>query len=111
MEALTFKQIIHRDIKQTFLNLDEFGEEHEVNGRTVVVIFDDIENVEREKKMQSHMDGLYTRQKFLFIAAEDFGRLPGQGQLVTVDGKRYVVVDATDESGMYGITMEANRSR
>ena len=57
MEALTFKQIIHRDIKQTFLNLDEFGEEHEVNGRTVVVI----------------------RQKFLFIQLRTSDGSPARG--------------------------------
>lgn len=27
-----------------------------------------------------------------------------------VDSKKYLVVDATEESGIYGITLEANRS-
>lgn len=111
MNRPTFKQILHRDIKHTFLNLDEFGEEHEVNGNTVVVIFDDIENIEREKKMKSTMDGIYVRQYFLYISAEDFGALPAQGKLVTIDGKKYIVVDATDEAGVYGITLEANKSK
>lgn len=111
METMSFKDILHRDIKQTFLNLDEFGEEHEVNGKTMTVIFDDIENVEREKKMQSHMDGLYARQYFLYVCADDFGPLPAQGKIVTVDKKKYLVVDATDEAGVYGITLEANRSK
>lgn len=106
-----FKQILLSDVKTVFLNLDEFGEPHDVNGKTCIVIFDDIENIEREKRMQSHMDGLYARQKFLYIAAEDFGQLPGQGTRVTVDGKGYLVVDATDEWGLYAITLEANRNR
>lgn len=108
---MTFKEIIHNDIKQTFLNLEEFGETHEVNGTPMVIIFDDIENVEREKKMKSSMDGIFKRQYFMYVAAEDFGPLPAQGKLVTVDGKRYGVVDATDESGVYGLTLEANRSK
>ncbi len=111
MESLTFKEIIHQDIKRVFLNLDEFGETHNVNGKEMAVIFDDIENVEREKKMKSNMDGLYVRQYFLFVSADDFGPLPAQGKLVTVNGKRYAVIDATEESGMYGITLEANRSK
>ncbi len=110
MASPSFKDIIKRDIKQTFLNLDEFGEEHSVNGETATVIFDDIENVEREKKMQSHADGIHVRQYFLYIAADDFGSLPAQGRIVTVDGKKYIVVDATDEAGIYGITLESNRS-
>lgn len=112
MESLNFKDIVHRDISRTFLNPEEFGEAHTVNGKEVTIIFDDIENVEREKKMKSTMDGLYVRQYFMFISADDFGGpLPAQDKLVTVDGKRYKVVDATDESGMYGITLEANRSK
>ena len=96
MESLSFKDIIHNDIKQTFLNLEEFGETHEVNGTPMTIIFDDIEHVERY---------------FMYVAADAFGPLPAQGKLVTVDGKRYAIVDATDESGVYGITLEANRSR
>ena len=46
MESLSFKDIIHNDIKQTFLNLEEFGETHEVNGTPMTIIFDDIEHVE-----------------------------------------------------------------
>ena len=62
MESLSFKDIIHNDIKQTFLNLEEFGETHEVNGTPMTIIFDDIEHVEREKQMKSTMDGLFVRQ-------------------------------------------------
>lgn len=111
MDSLNFKDIIHNDIKQTFLNLGEFGETHDVNGSPMTILFDDIEHVEREKKMKSTMDGIYTRQYFMYVSADDFGPMPAQGKLVSVDGKRYAVVDATDESGIYGITLEANRSR
>lgn len=110
MEALSFKQILQNDIKQTFLNPYEFGEEHTVNGKAMVAVCDDLENVEREKKMKSSMDGIHTRQVFLYVAAEDFGAFPAQGGIVDLDGKKYVVVDATDEAGIYGITLEANRS-
>lgn len=112
MESLSFKDIIHNDIKQTFLNLEEFGETHEVNGTPMTIIFDDIEHVEREKQMKSTMDGLFVRPVLHVLLQRDaFGPLPAQGKLVTVDGKRYAIVDATDESGVYGITLEANRSR
>ena len=110
MARPSFKEILHKDIKRTFLNFDEFGEEHEINGTTMIVIFDDIENVEREKRTKSNMDGLYVRQKFLYVSADDFGPMPAQDRIVTIDGKKYSVVDATDEAGVYGITLEANRS-
>lgn len=111
MRRMNFKEIIHRDVTQTFLNPFEFADPHMINGRRCIVVFDDIENVEREKRMKSNMDGIYARQKFLYISADDFGPLPAQGAAVNVDGKRYLVMDATDEYGIYGITLEANRNR
>lgn len=111
MERLTFKQILHRDISSVFLNRFEFGERHNVNGKDCIVIFDDIENVEREKRMKSTMDAIYANQKFMYISRDDFGDLPAQGSIVTVDKKRYLVMEASDESGVYGITLEANRNR
>lgn len=106
----TFKGILQQDIKQTFLNPEEFGEEHTVNGKPMVIVGDDLEIIEREKKMKSNMDGIFNRQIFFYVAAEDFGPLPAYGGIVDIDGQKYLVTDATDEAGMYGITVQAARS-
>ena len=112
MEPLTFKQLLMQDVHQVFLNPEEFGERHRVNGKVMTIILDDMENVEREKKMKSSMDGIHARQVFLYVAADDFGGpLPAQDTYLTLDGGTYKVVDATDEFGIYAITLEANRSR
>lgn len=110
MNSPSFKDILHNDITSVFLNPAEFGEEHTVQGKTMTIVLDDLENIEREKRMQSHTDGIYARQIFFYVSADEFGPLPAQGGLITLDGKRYIVVDATDEAGMYAITAEANRS-
>lgn len=110
MNTPSFKDILNNDIKATFLNPAEFGETHTVQGKEMTIVLDDLENIEREKKMASHADGIYARQIFFYVSADDFGPLPAQGGLITVDGNRYTVVDATDEAGMYAITAEANRS-
>lgn len=109
--AATFKEIIQADVKTVFLNKLEFADPHTIDGREMPAIFDDIENIEREKKMKSHMDGIYARQIFLYVAASDFGALPAQGRILKVDGRNYTVVDAADEHGVYTITLEANRSK
>lgn len=111
MRALTFKETVANDVKGVFLNPAEFGEPHIVNGRKMLAVLDDMEHIEREKRMKSHMDGVYVRQLLLYVAAEDFGEIPPQGVLVKLDGKQYQVADATDECGVYAITLEANRSR
>ena len=111
MRTPSFKDLVQRDCKNVFLNPAEFGELHIVNKQPMVVVLDDIENIQREKRMKSHMDGIYARQIFMYVASEDFGPLPGQGELVTLDGKIYQGVDATDEQGIFAITLESNRSK
>ena len=56
------------------------------------------------------MDGIYKNQKLIFVAASDFGPLPKQGSLLTLDKRTYRVADAIDEDGIYSITLEANRA-
>ena len=110
--GLSFKEILQQDVKAVFLNPLEFGETHLVNGKPMTIVLDDVENIEREKKMKSSMDGIHARQVFFYVAADEFGGpLPAQDTYLTLDGGTYRVVDATDECGMYAITLEANRSR
>ena len=59
---MTFKDIIKRDVQQTFLNVDEFSEIHTVNGKPMAVQIDNNEQIEREKRYSQHMDGIYVKQ-------------------------------------------------
>ena len=52
---MTFKDIIKRDVQQTFLNVDEFSEIHTVNGKPMAVQIDNNEQIEREKRYSQHM--------------------------------------------------------
>ena len=105
-----FKDIIASDIHNTFINTDEFSDMHTVNGTRIPVQVDENEQIEREKRFNQDMDGLYINQKLIYVAASDYGPLPKQGSVIVFDGKRYTVVDAIDEDGVYSITMEANRA-
>ena len=112
METPSFKDLMKRDVSRVFLNPAEFAEEHLINGTPMAVILDDNENIEREKRMKSSMDGIFARQMFLYVSAEEYGGpIPPQGRTLKLDGKTYTVVDATDESGVYTITLEANKVR
>lgn len=105
-----FKDIIAADVHTTFLNTEEFSDIHVVNGVEMPVQIDSNEQIEREKRFNQNMDGVYLNQKLIYVAASDYGPLPKQGSLMTLDGKRYKVADAIDEYGVYSITIEANRA-
>ncbi len=105
-----FKDIIARDVHQTFLNIDEFSDTHKVNGKEMPVQIDTNEQIEREKRMNQNTDGIYMNQKLIYVAASDFGPMPKQGAILNLDGKIYRVADAVDEYGIYSITIEANKA-
>lgn len=111
MVKKSFKDVLKDDVNNTFMNLDEFADTHIVDGKEIPVIIDENEIIEREKKMKSNMDGVYVKQKLIYVKADDFGALPAIGRAIMLDGKRYIVIDAVDEQGVYSITMESNRTK
>ena len=38
METPTFKQLLMRDVHQVFLNPEEYGERHRVNGKVMTIV-------------------------------------------------------------------------
>ncbi len=107
---MSFKDIITDDVHGVFMNPEEFSEMHTVNGIEMAVQIDSNEQIEREKRFNQHMDGIYLNQKLIYVAASDFGPLPKQGSILTLDKRTYRVADAVSEDGVYSITIEANRA-
>jgi hypothetical protein len=107
---MSFKDVIASDVHDVFLNVEEFSDMHVVNGTEMAVQEDSNEQIEREKRMNQHMDGAFLNQKLIYVAASGYGPLPKQGSMVVYDGKRYKVADAIEEDGVYSITLEATRA-
>lgn len=108
MKRPSFKELVREDIKRTFLNPEEMGEEHILNGVRVMVVIDEQELVEREKKYKGVNGELHMKQLLFYIAAEDFGPLPAPGKIINMDNKDYIITDAANEDGIYSISLEAN---
>lgn len=107
---LSFKEIAKKDIKEVFLNPKEFGEKHMVSGREMCIIIDEEELTEREKKQFGRgRDGTHQKSLLFYVAAKDFGPQPEPDQVLVLDGRNYIVIDAGNESGIYSISLEARR--
>lgn len=109
-KRMTFKQLMRQDVKKVFLNPEEFGEEHIVNGKRMLIMIDDNELTEREKRMKSNMDGIYKKQTLIYVSALDYGPLPGIGKPVKIDGVTFIVTDSINEGGVYSLHLETNKS-
>jgi len=110
IKKMSFKELLRQDVKSVFLNPAEFGEEHTVNGKPMLIIIDDNELTEREKRMKSNMDGIYKKQTLIYVSALDYGPLPGVGKPVKIDGVTFLVTDSINECGVYSLHLEANKS-
>ena len=105
-----FKNIVREDVHNVFLNIEEFSEIHTINGKSMPVQVDSNEHIEREKRSAKNIEGIFTNQRLIYVAASDFGPMPKQGSLLTMDNRMFRVADAVDEDGIYSITLEANRA-
>lgn len=107
-----FKQILSTDVEKVFLNFEEFGESHIINGKKYTIILDDNEEIQRRiiKGAFAYRDGIYTAQKLFYVSAKEFGRLPPVGRNLILDGKNYQITDAVNEAGIYSISLEAIQS-
>ncbi len=107
---MTFKEQIKSDIGAVFLNNQEFGEIHSVNGKQINVIIDNSELIERAKitGTAAH-DGVYSANTLIFVSAADMPKRPNVGSLLNLDGLDYKVINCTAEGGVYSIELKANR--
>ena len=86
-----------RDI---FLNLDEFGGEHEVEGRTIIATLDE-ETFDESKKGEDI--GLASYDSVLFAKVEDLPEQRASGESLNVDGKECTIVSWRTDGGMASI--------
>lgn len=105
-----FQEMLRQDIGSVFLNPEEFGEIHVVDGKEMVVILDDNELAERGNKVVTMAEGLHERRLLMYVSAEDFGPEPLIGRRLRLDGEYFTVSDVSCEGGMYAVSLEANRS-
>ena len=105
-----FKNIVREDVHNVFLNIEEFSEIHTINGKSMPVQVDSNEQIEREKRSAKNIEGIFTNQRLIYVAASDFGPMPKQGSLLTMDNRMFRGADTVDEDGSYSITLEANRA-
>lgn len=109
---MTFKDIIRHDSRSVFLNPEEFGEEHIISGRRMMIIVDKNELIEREKRergFEEYRQGIYRDQILFYVSGREFGPLPPVGRSLTLDDAAYIITDAVNEDGIYSISLEAVR--
>lgn len=97
---MTFKEMIERDRREVFLNLDEFAETHSVDGKNISVSIDADALTAKQQAL-----GVDSASLVLFAASEDLPKRKPPGAAINVDGRDYIVVDWADNKGVTQITL------
>ena len=95
----TFKEMMAAD-RGIFLNLDEFGDKHVIEGRTITAVVD--EEVFGESKKGDDI-GLAAFDLVLFACCEDLPAQRPSGESLNVDGKECTIVSWRTDAGMASV--------
>ena len=91
-----FKEMMEAD-RGVFLNLDEFGDEHVIEGHTIVAVLDE-ENFVESKNGEDI--GLAAFDFVLYARTEELPKQRPSGESLNVDGRECTVVSWRTDSGM-----------
>ena len=100
--AFDFKAMVANDLRTTFLNLEEFGEEHRVEGKTITAILDDDTLKDRQGGQEL---SVAESSLLLFAAVEDLPARRPAGEGLNVDGREYIINDWREDMGLATIAL------
>ena len=93
----TFKEMMAAD-RGIFLNLDEFGDEHVIEGQTITAVLD--EETFAESK---NGEDIGLAAFVLFARVEDLPEQRASGESLNVNGKECTIVSWRTDGGMASI--------
>ena len=102
---MSFKDTIKADIKRVFINFDEFGEKHIVEGKEIVIVVDTDELIER----QGGQELAIAESGTLFYAqCSDLPPRRAPGSNLNVDGRECLVDEWREDMGIAAIALREN---
>jgi hypothetical protein len=101
-----FKDYLESDI-DTFINIDEFGTVHNIDGRDIKIQLD---NDQLKQQQLNSAEGTFQGDMLFLVQKSVYGPKPSIGRVVKFDSKTYMVSDCQEDEGLYTITLVANRA-
>ena len=111
----TFKDCVAQDVQNVIFNLNEFAEVRDIDGKEMVCITQHPGVTERAAHWeggakQSFDQGMYKADLLLYVKQQDYGPMPQNGKLITLDKKRdYKIRSCSLKAGVYRMELERIR--
>lgn len=106
----SFTEQLEADVKDVFINADEFAEVHIVNGMDVPCILEGLNTRDMLIKANNTpaFDGVNGMTRILHIKASDMPERVVCGNVIEVDSEIYRVGNVTEDIGLLTVTLEAD---
>lgn len=117
-----FKEMLQADIKNVFLNIDEFAEPHTIKFdgeifKNIPVVLTNIKQSDLSISAENHSEGLFIVSAKVYFSADDTnGEFPERGKRFEIDDgealgkpffRRFRVATAENAMGMICLELEA----
>lgn len=97
-----FKDMVAADISNVFLNLEELGEEHIIDGNPIICIIDEDGLLDRQG---GAMYAVGQSTKNLYAKCDDLPARKGYGSELVVDGVPYMINTWHEDMGMATVNL------
>ena len=106
---MKFRKAIDADI-EIFMNLEEFGETHNVNGLLIPCILQKY-TAEKSGNSSQNFEGLHGDFMTLHFRTILIDPLPHEGESIRIDENRYTVDNVEDMIGVTRLILSSYRGR
>lgn len=107
-----FKDALSEDL-DTFINEDEFADEHDVDGVTIKAVFQGLstkETLTKQTGTSVEFDGVHGQTFVLHAKTDDMPEHVVDGNAISIDGEIYRVASSTEDLGITTLILEVDAS-
>ena len=108
---MAFKDDVLTDLDEVFFNMDEFADEHLVNGETICCVVEGLTTNQAITKQAKHavsFEGIANRTIVVHVRTADLLEPVSAENIMELDGTVYRVADCTEDKGLTTIILEVD---
>ena len=109
---MSFKEAAAQDIDAVFMNVDEFADVHEWEGKSIICLID--VDTELKRKNNNVLDISWDNNRdeiHVFVSKTQLEHKPIINNDILLDGDSYRVMSVEEDMGMYVISLTAQTAR
>lgn len=106
----SFKDQLEMDFDNTFFNLNEFAEIHDIDGEKIPIVVDNDTLLQLNLGKTADSDGIFQDNRMFFVQKKYMPDQPVIDQIMEFDGESYRIGSVLEDFGGYTIILKGNES-